>query len=124
MSSIAHAGAGQHFLRHVDRAGQHDRRLRADIGEGADAPARLEARLCAGLARAQQHRGRAVDDARRIAGVMDVDDALDLGMGLDGDGVEAALLAWDHEGGLERGQRLHVGRSGACARHARAAAGR
>ena len=31
-----HARAGEHLLRHVDRAGQHDRRLGADIGEGAD----------------------------------------------------------------------------------------
>ena len=94
---MAHAGAREHFFRHVDRAGQHDRRLGADIGEGADAPARLEAGLRAGLARAQEHGGGAVDDARRIAGVMDVDDALDLGMGLDGDRVEAALFAGNDE---------------------------
>ena len=43
--------SGQHLLRHVDRAGQHDRRLRADIGEGAHSPPRLEARFCARLAR-------------------------------------------------------------------------
>ena len=30
-----HAGLLQHLLGHVDRTGQHDRRLGADIGEGA-----------------------------------------------------------------------------------------
>ena len=56
-------------------------------------PRGLRSRLCAGFARADQHRGRAVDDARRIAGVVDMDDALDLRMRLDRDRVEAALLA-------------------------------
>ena len=96
-----HAGAREHLLRHVDRAGQHDRRLRADIGEGAHARARLEAGFCAGLARAQEHRRGAVDDARRIAGVMDMDDALDIRMRLNGDRVEAALLAGNDERRLE-----------------------
>ena len=93
----AHAGAREHFLRHVDRAGQHDRGLRADIGEGAHARPGFKARFLAGLARADQHGGGAVDDARRIAGVMDMDDALDVRMRLDGDRVEAALLAGNDE---------------------------
>ena len=62
-----------------------------------------------GFARAEQHRRGAVDDARRIAGVMDMDDALDLRMRLDGDRVEAALLAHHDERRLQRGERLHVG---------------
>ena len=37
----AHARTREHLLGHVDRAGEHDRRLGADIGEGADAGARL-----------------------------------------------------------------------------------
>ena len=41
---------------------------------------------------------------------MDMDDALDFRMGLNGDRVEAALLAGNDERGLERSQRLHVGR--------------
>src|SRR5271156_2938812 len=103
-----HPGAGQHLLRHVDRAGQHDRRLRTDIGERPHPRPGLEASLRPGLARTQKHRRGAVDDARRIAGVMDMDDAFDFRMGLNGHRVEAALLAGNDERGLERGQRLHV----------------
>jgi hypothetical protein len=40
MSAKAHAGALQQFFRHVDRTGEHERRLGADIGEGLDAAAR------------------------------------------------------------------------------------
>ena len=57
----------------------------------------FKARFCAGLARANEHGGGAVDDARRIAGVMDMDDALDIRMRLNGDRVEAALLAGNDE---------------------------
>ena len=39
---------------------------------------------------------------------MDMDDALDVRMRLNGDRVEAALLAGNDERGLERSQRLHV----------------
>ena len=67
------------------------------------------AELGARLLRADQHRRRAVDDARRIAGVVDVVDALDLRMRLDRHRVEAALLAHHDERRLERGERLHVG---------------
>ena len=62
------------------------------------AKARMRARgfrpmRLAGLLRAEQHGGRAVDDAGRIAGVVDVVDLLDLRMALDADRVEAAHLA-------------------------------
>ena len=72
-------------------------------------PRGLQAGLAPASLRADQHRRRAVDDARRIAGVMDVVDALDFRMRLDRDRVEAALLAHHHEGRLQRGERLHVG---------------
>ena len=62
------------------------------------------------LLRADEHRRRAIDDAGGIAGMMHVIDILDLGMRRDRDRVEAAHLAHHHEGGLERGERLHVGR--------------
>ena len=53
-------------------------------------------------------RGRAVDDARRIAGMVDVVDLLDLGIALLRHRVEARHhLALHLEAGLERGQRLH-----------------
>ena len=94
----------------VDRAGQHQHRLGADVGEGADAGARLQAHRLAGLLRAEQHGRRAVDDAGRIAGVVDVVHFLDFGMLLHGHRVEAAHLAGHDEGRVERGQRLHVGR--------------
>src|SRR5208282_667580 len=92
-----HSRAGEHLPSDIDRAGQHDRRLRTDIGERANAPPRLEPGFRPGLARTQKHGRGAVDDARRIAGVMDVDDALDLRMGLNSDRVKAALLAGNDE---------------------------
>ena len=85
-----HLGPLEHLLGDVDRPGQHQRRLRADIGEGPDVRARLELGGAAGLAVADQHRGGAVDDAGRIAGVVHVIDGLDLRMRLHGDRVEAA----------------------------------
>jgi len=48
----------------VDRSGQHDRGLGADVGESADSCARLETRFRACPAGAQKHRSGAVDDAR------------------------------------------------------------
>ena len=46
---------------------------------------------------ADQHGGGAVDDAGRIAGMMDVIDEFDFGMGLNCYGVEAAEFADLHE---------------------------
>ena len=45
-----HARAREHLPGHIDRSGQHDRRLGADVGESADFRARLEARFRARLA--------------------------------------------------------------------------
>ena len=45
-----HAGARQHLLGHRNRAGQHDRRLGADIGKRPDPGARLEAGAFTGSA--------------------------------------------------------------------------
>ena len=91
----------EQLLGHVDRAGQHDGRFRADIGEGADAGAWLEAHGLAGTLGAEQHGGSAVNDARRVAGMVDVVDRLDFRVALDG--------ARHDKGRVERGQRLHVG---------------
>ena len=67
----------------------------------------LSPALLAGFLAADQHRGGAVDDARGIAGVMDMIDVFDVRMRLDGDRVEAAQLAHLHERRLQRGERLH-----------------
>ena len=84
-----------------------------------DAGARLQAGLLAELLGADQDGGRAVDDARRIAGMVDVVDLLDLGIALLRHRVEARHhLALHLEAGLERGQRLHGGGRAACARRA------
>jgi len=104
-----HAAALQELFGDVDRAGQHQRRVGADIGEGLDAAARLQAHALAARLGAEQHGGSAIDDAGRIAGMMDVVDALHFRMRLDADGFEAAHLTRHLEGGIERGQRLHIG---------------
>src|SRR5690606_33278979 len=75
-----HAGFLQNLVRHVDRAGEHDRRLGPDIGEGPDARARLDAGGGARFLAADQHGGGAIDDAGRIARMMDMLDGFDLGM--------------------------------------------
>src|SRR5579871_2182411 len=46
----AHARFGEKLPRHVDRAGQHDRGLRTDIGESANFSARFQSMLPARLA--------------------------------------------------------------------------
>src|SRR6266516_4421157 len=85
------------LLGHVHRTGEHDRRLRANIGERLDLGARLQPAGFAGLFVADQHGGGAVDKAGRIAGVMDVIDELYLRMFLGRDRVEPALFAYHHE---------------------------
>src|SRR6516165_385874 len=77
-----HAGALQYLARHLLGPGQHDARLRADRGEGADTGARSEAHRRSGLAGTEQDRGRTVDDPRRIAAVVDVLDRFDLRVAL------------------------------------------
>ena len=105
-----HAGGLQHLFGNVDRTGQHQRRIGTDIGKGAYARARFQTRLLTGLFVTDKDRRRAVDNARRIAGMVDVIDIFDFRMRLDGDGVEAAELAHLHERRLQGGERLH-GRS-------------
>src|SRR6195952_1038864 len=90
---LLHAGTLKQFFGDVDRAGQHHRRLRTDIGEGADFGARLHAVLGARFLAAEQHRTGAVDNAGGVAGVVHVVDTLDFGMGLDRHCVEAAHRA-------------------------------
>ena len=69
----------------------------------------LKARLLARLLRADQHGGGAIHDAGRVAGRVHMVDALDLGIFLQGDGVEAVILAHVGEGRVERAERLHAG---------------
>src|SRR6516165_4232005 len=97
---LLHAGTLEQLFGDVDGSGQHHRRLRADIGEGADFGARLQSVFRGGILAAEQHGARAVDDARRVAGVMHIVDALDFRMRLDRYGVEPAHLRDLHEGRL------------------------
>jgi len=81
------------------------------IGECPDLCARFEPGAVAGARVADQYRGSAVDDTGRIAGVVDMIDVCDVGMRLDGDGIEAAFVAHLCKRRLQRCQRLH-GRAG------------
>ena len=57
-----HPGAPKHLVGHVDRTCEHERRIGADIGEGLDPGAGRELCRKAGLAAADEHRGRAIDN--------------------------------------------------------------
>src|SRR5262249_34112268 len=72
-----HPGALEHLLGHVHRSGQHDGRLSTDVGERSDLGARLEPACGACFLVADQHRGGAIDDTGRIAGMMHVVDSLE-----------------------------------------------
>jgi hypothetical protein len=77
------AGLGQHLAGRRHRRVEHQRGAVAHVGHGDDAGARLEAvGLLGVVGRGQQHGGRAVDHARRVAGVVDV---LDLQVGIPAD---------------------------------------
>jgi hypothetical protein len=82
------------------RAGEHDGGLGADHRGGADAGARLQAGGRAARLRADQHQRRAVDDARGIAGVVHMLDALHRRVLAQRGGVEAHL-AHHREAGFE-----------------------
>uniref|UniRef100_A0A0N4Z3R5 PE-PGRS family protein n=1 Tax=Parastrongyloides trichosuri TaxID=131310 RepID=A0A0N4Z3R5_PARTI len=104
----AHARAGQGLLRHGDRAGQHDGRLRTDRGRTDDAGAGLQPHLLAHLPGADQDAGGAVDDAGGVARVVHVVDRLDLRIALTHHRVEARR-AQTRERGLQGAQRLDRG---------------
>lgn len=59
-----HAGLFQELFGYIHRAGQHQRRIGADIGESLDAGARLYAHRLAASPGANQHSRRAIDDTR------------------------------------------------------------
>src|SRR5271169_5845061 len=73
----------------------------------AHARAGFQPGLLRGFFAADQDGGGAVDNARGIAGVMDMFDEFDVGMRLDSDRIEAAQFAHLHEGRLEGCERLH-----------------
>ena len=92
-----HAGAFEQLFGDVDRTGQHHRRLRADIGEGADFCARLQAMFGARFLAAEQHRAGAVNDAGGVAGMVHIVDPFDFRVRLDRDGIKTAHHAHRHE---------------------------
>src|SRR5712672_1835285 len=102
-----HARTFEQFFSDVDRTGEHHRGLGADIGEGTDLCPRLQAVFHPGLLAAKQDRAGAIDDPRRVAGVVHIIDALDFRMRLDRHRVEAAHLPDRHEGRLQLTERLH-----------------
>src|SRR3984885_12351078 len=102
-----HAGFFQHFLGHVDRTGEQDCRFRPNIGESPYTGARFKAGLLAGFAVAKKHGGGTVDNAGRVAGMVDVIDEFDFRMLLNSDGIEAAHFSHLHERRFERSERLH-----------------
>ncbi len=56
---------------------------------------------------ADQDRCGAIDNPRRIAGMMDVINEFHFGVGLNRHRIETAQFTHLHKGGLQRGQRLH-----------------
>ena len=86
-----HTALGECLLRRRADAGEHDGRLRADDLAGGDLRAGLEAQFRAGFLAADQHEGRAVDDAGAVAGVVDVMDLLDRRVLAQRRGIEAHL---------------------------------
>src|SRR6516225_3489444 len=102
-----HPGTLQYLARDLLGPGQHDAGLRADRREGPDPGTRLEPHRCARLARTEQHRGRAVDDPRGIAAVVDMLHRLDLRVALHRDRVEPEIGTELGERRLQPAQRLH-----------------
>src|SRR3984885_13163234 len=103
----SHAGFFQHLLGHVDRTGEHDCRLRTNIGESPDARAGFKAGFLPRLAVAEKYGGGTVDNAGRVAGMVDVIDEFDFRVLLNRNGVEAAHFSHLHERRFERSERLH-----------------
>src|SRR3546814_12317529 len=96
-----HAGLLQRLERGWRDAGQHDRRLGADHRRRTDPRTRLDAELLADLLVADQYRGGAVEDAGRIASVVNVVDMFDGRLLAQFRGIEAHL-AHLRERGLDR----------------------
>ncbi len=103
------AGAGEHAARRRHRRVQHQGRAIALVGPGHHARPRFEAMAFRIVRRCQQERRRAVHDAGRIAGMMDVPD-LEVGIFLQDQFAEGQSVRVERhvgklfEGRLQRGQ--------------------
>ncbi len=104
-----HPVIGKDFLGHRNRAGQHDRRIGADFGGRLDAGTGFQTILFAKLFVANQNSRRAIDDARRVACMVDVIHPFKLGVFLQGNLVETGHdLALILEAGFQCSERLHI----------------
>ena len=101
------AGAGEHAARRGHRRVQHQRRAVALVGGRHHAGARFETMRLGVIRRGEQQRRRTVDDAGRIAGVVDEVD-LEIGIFLQDQFAERQAVGVERnigellEGGLER----------------------
>src|SRR3546814_9162935 len=81
-SDVCSSDLLQGFLANCGRRGQHDRRLRTDVGISANASARFQPRLFTKLLGTNEHQPRPVNDARAVAAVMNVTQLLDFGVAI------------------------------------------
>src|SRR3546814_10043527 len=99
-SDVCSSDLLQGFLANCGRRGQHDRRLRTDVGISANASARFQSRLFTKLLGTNEHQPRPVHDARAVAAMMNITQFLDFGVAIFGDRLETAL-AESFKRGLE-----------------------
>src|SRR3546814_16505721 len=90
-SDVCSSDLLQGFLANCGRRGQHDRRLRTDVGISANASARFQPRLFTKLLGTNEHQPRPVNDARAVAAVMNVTQLLAFGVAILGDRLKTAL---------------------------------
>src|SRR3546814_8014403 len=88
---FCHARDLQGFLANCGSRGQHDRRLRTDVGISANASARFKTRLFTKLLGTNEHQPSPVTDARAVAAVMNVKQILNFGVEHFGDRLKTAL---------------------------------
>ncbi len=93
--ALGHARLGEHLGRDAFGTRQHDQRLRADRRHRLHLRARLEAIFLTHLLAGDEHGGRSVDDARAVAGMMDVVHALDIGIAQQRQRIEARHILAD-----------------------------
>src|SRR5690606_38360898 len=103
-----HLSLMKKLFRHIDRPGQHQRRLRPNISECTNTRARLEAESLSSLFRSEQHPGCTVHNARRISRTVNMMEGLNFWMGLNGNSIKTAHRAGHIKGWIELSKRLHI----------------